>query len=169
MDRVRLAEKPLLRTDLPRPSVGDTVAVSVKVKEGDKERVQVFTGTVIGIRGGGLGETCTVRRLVSGEGVERIFPLHSPVIAGIEIQSKGRVRRAKLRYLRERTGKSTRLTAILGEQGEAGAEARNASPDAAAAAAAKAAEKSPEKPAAAEKPAPAEKKPAPATTGARKG
>jgi large subunit ribosomal protein L19 len=126
MDRVRLAEKPMLRTDLPRPSIGDTVAVSIKVTEGDKQRVQIFTGTVIGIRGGGLGETFTVRRLVSGEGVERIFPLHSPVIAGIEIQSKGRVRRAKLHYLRDRKGKSTRLTAILGEQGEAGAEARNA-------------------------------------------
>jgi len=123
MDRVRLVEKPLLRTDLPRPSVGDTVAVSVKVKEGDKERVQVFTGTVIGMRGGGLGETFTVRRLVSGEGVERIFPLHSPVIAGLEIVSKGRVRRAKLRYLRQRTGKSTRLTAILGDEAAERAEA----------------------------------------------
>lgn len=156
MDRVRLAEKPLMRTDLPRPSVGDTVAVSVKVKEGDKERVQVFTGTVIGMRGGGLGESFTVRRLVSGEGVERIFPLHSPVIAGLEIVSKGRVRRAKLRYLRQRTGKSTRLTAILGEEGAEVAEtAAPAAPKA-------------EKPAPAEAPAPKEK-PAPAASGARKG
>ena len=120
MDRVRQVEKALLRTDLPRPDVGDTVAVSVKVKEGDKERVQVFTGTVIGIRGGGLGESFTVRRIVAGEGVERIFPLHSPVIAGIEVQKKGRVRRAKLKYLRDRKGKSTRLTTLIGEEGEGG-------------------------------------------------
>ena len=119
MDRVRQVEKALLRTDLPRPDVGDTVAVSVKVKEGDKERVQVFTGTVIGIRGGGLGESFTVRRIVAGEGVERIFPLHSPVIAGIEVQKKGRVRRAKLRYLRDRKGKATRLTTLIGEEAEA--------------------------------------------------
>jgi large subunit ribosomal protein L19 len=117
MDRVRQVEKALLRTDLPRPDVGDTVAVSVKVKEGDKERVQIFTGTVIGIRGGGLGESFTVRRIVAGEGVERIFPLHSPVIAGIEVQKKGRVRRAKLRYLRDRKGKSTRLTTLIGDEG----------------------------------------------------
>jgi large subunit ribosomal protein L19 len=130
MDRVRQVEKALLRTDLPRPDVGDTVAVSVKVKEGDKERVQQFTGTVIGMRGGGLGETFTVRRIVAGEGVERIFPLHSPVIAGIEVQKKGRVRRAKLRYLRDRKGKSTRLTTLIGEEGESAA-AASAAPAAA--------------------------------------
>ncbi len=105
----------MLRTDLPRISVGDTLAVSLKIKEGDKERTQIFRGTVIGIRGGGLGETFTMRRLVAGEGVERILPLHSPLIAAIEIVSKGRVRRAKLRYLRNRSGKGTRLTTILGE------------------------------------------------------
>ena len=127
MDRVRQVEKALLRTDLPRPDVGDTVAVSVKVKEGDKERVQIFTGTVIGMRGGGLGESFTVRRIVAGEGVERIFPLHSPVIAGIEVQKKGRVRRAKLKYLRDRKGKSTRLTTLIGEEGE-GAKAEAAAP-----------------------------------------
>jgi large subunit ribosomal protein L19 len=117
MDHVRLHEKPMLRTDLPRISVGDTLAVSLKIKEGDKERTQIFRGTVIGIRGGGLGETFTMRRLVAGEGVERILPLHSPLIAAIEIVSKGRVRRAKLRYLRNRSGKGTRLTTILGEEG----------------------------------------------------
>jgi large subunit ribosomal protein L19 len=127
MDRVRQVEKALLRTDLPRPDVGDTVAVSVKVKEGDKERVQIFTGTVIGIRGGGLGESFTVRRIVAGEGVERIFPLHSPVIAAIEVQKKGRVRRAKLRYLRNRKGKATRLTTLIGDQAEA-AESAAAAP-----------------------------------------
>ncbi len=119
MDRVRLAEKSQLRTDLPRLRVGESVEVSLKIKEGDKERVQVFSGTVTGIRGGGLGETFTVRRLVAGEGVERIFPVHSPLIAAITVVSQGRVRRAKLRYLRKRTGKSTRLTAIIGEDGAA--------------------------------------------------
>lgn len=136
MDRVRQVEKALLRTDLPRPDVGDTVAVSVKVKEGDKERVQQFTGTVIGIRGGGLGETFTVRRIVAGEGVERIFPLHSPVIAAIEVQKKGRVRRAKLRYLRNRKGKATRLTTLIGDHSESAAEAAPAPARAAAPAAA---------------------------------
>jgi large subunit ribosomal protein L19 len=115
MDRVRLLEKPLLRTDLPRVTVGDTVSVHLKIKEGDKERTQVYTGLVIGIRGGGLGETFTVRRIVAGEGVERILPLHSPLIEKIEIVSRGKVRRAKLRYLRARTGKSTRLEAVLGD------------------------------------------------------
>ena len=134
MDRVRLHELPMLRTDLPRITVGDTVAVSLKIKEGDKERTQIFRGTVIGIRGGGLGETFTVRRLVAGEGVERILPLHSPLISAIEIVSKGKVRRAKLRYLRKRSGKGTRLTAILGDEGHAAA-----SPEDAGKAAAKAA------------------------------
>lgn len=120
MDRVRLLEKPLLRTDLARVAVGDTVSVHLKIKEGDKERTQIFTGLVIGIRGGGLGETFTVRRIVSGEGVERILPMHSPLIEKIEVVSKGKVRRAKLRYLRARTGKGTRLEVILG--GEEGAE-----------------------------------------------
>lgn len=124
MDRVRQLEKPQQRTDLPRVAVGDTVAVSIKIKEGDKERVQVFTGTVIGIRGGGLGESFTVRRLVGGEGVERILPMHSPLISKIEIISKGRVRRAKLRYLRARTGKSTRLTEVIGEAPSSGAGAK---------------------------------------------
>lgn len=119
MDRVRQLEKSQQRSDLPRVAVGDTVSVSLKVKEGDKERTQVFTGTVIGIRGGGVGETFTVRRLVAGEGVERILPMHSPLIEAIEVVSKGRVRRAKLGYLRARTGKSTRLTEVIGDGKEA--------------------------------------------------
>lgn len=124
MDRVRLLEKPLQRTDLVKPSVGDTVAVSLKIKEGDKERTQVFTGVVIGIRGGGLGETFTVRRIVAGEGVERILPLHSPLIEKIEVQSSGKVRRAKLRYMRARTGKATRLEALVGEDAAEAAPAK---------------------------------------------
>lgn len=111
--RIRSAEAPYLRSDLPPVAVGDTVAVSVKVKEGDRERVQVFHGTVIRVRGGGTGKTFTVRRIVQGEGVERTFPLHSPVIEGIEVRQKGRVRRARLYYLRDRVGKATRLKARI--------------------------------------------------------
>jgi large subunit ribosomal protein L19 len=89
--------------------VGDTVDVHVRIVEGEKERVQVFTGTVIARRGGGSNEAFTVRRVVEGEGVERVFPLHSPRIERIAVRKTGRARRAKLHFLRERTGKATRL------------------------------------------------------------
>ncbi len=115
--RIRQAETPYLRSDLPEVSVGDGVDVAVKIREGERERVQTFSGTVIKIRGGGLGKTFTVRRIVQGEGVERIFPVHSPVIEGIKITRKGRVRRAKLYYLRDRVGKATRLREVLGKRG----------------------------------------------------
>jgi large subunit ribosomal protein L19 len=85
--------------------VGDSVNVHTRVVEGDKERIQVFAGTVIGRKGRGLNETFTVRRISYGEGVERVFPLHSPRIAKIEVEQKGRVRRARLNYLRKRKGK----------------------------------------------------------------
>ncbi len=114
MDRIRLAETPYLRSDLPELEVGDTVDVAVKITEGDRERVQTFTGTVIRIRGAGLGRTFTVRRIVQGEGVERVFPVHSPVIESIHVVRKGRVRRAKLYYLRDRVGKATRLKEVIG-------------------------------------------------------
>ncbi|MFP6770521.1 MAG: 50S ribosomal protein L19 [Planctomycetaceae bacterium] len=91
-------------------SVGDTVEVHTRILEGDKERVQVFAGVVISRRGGGTRETFTVRRIVAGEGVERTFPLHSPKIAQLDVKRHGKVRRAKLFYLRERVGKKTRLT-----------------------------------------------------------
>lgn len=94
--------------------IGDTVDVHVKITEGDRERIQVFTGVVIGRKGSGISETFTVRRLVQGEGVERVFPLHSPNLASIVAKRKGKVRRAKLHYLRSRTGKSTRVTELLG-------------------------------------------------------
>ena len=113
MDRIHQAEKPYLRHDLPEVEVGDTVDVAVKIKEGDRERVQTFTGTVIKIRGGGLGRTFTVRRIVQGEGVERVFPFHTPVIESIQVTRKGRVRRAKLYYLRDRVGKATRLREVI--------------------------------------------------------
>jgi large subunit ribosomal protein L19 len=89
--------------------VGDTVKVHTKVTEGDKERIQIFSGVVIGRRGHGLNSTFTVRRISYGEGVERIFPLHSPRIDKVEIERKGSVRRAKLTYLRQRVGKSATL------------------------------------------------------------
>ncbi|HHW14298.1 MAG TPA: 50S ribosomal protein L19 [Firmicutes bacterium] len=98
-----------LRQDLPDFSPGDTVRVYVKVVEAGRERIQVFEGTVIGRHGGGLDETFTVRKISDGVGVERTFPLHSPRIDRLEVVREGRVRRAKLYYLRERTGKAARI------------------------------------------------------------
>src|SRR5437867_13338100 len=97
------------RADLPDFQVGDTVDVHQRILEGQKERVQVYSGTVIARRGEGVREMFTVRRIVQGEGVERVFPLNSPTIAKIEVKRTGRVRRAKLYYLRDRVGKATRL------------------------------------------------------------
>jgi len=100
--------------------VGDTVNVHTRIKEGDKERIQIFNGTVIGIDNGhgDVNDTFTVRRVVSGEGVERIFPVHSPRIVKVEVSRRGRVRRAKLFYLRDRVGKSTKVKEILGSDEE---------------------------------------------------
>jgi large subunit ribosomal protein L19 len=97
------------REDLPQFDIGDTVDVHVRILEGEKERVQVFNGIVIARRGEGIREMFTVRRIVQGEGVERVFPLHSPKIAKVEVKRKGKTRRAKLYYLRDRVGKATRL------------------------------------------------------------
>ena len=94
---------------VPEFNVGDTVEVRVRVVEGDKERLQPFVGTVIARKGGGANETFTVRRIVQGEGVERVFPVHSPNVVDIRVRHKGEVRRAKLYYLRDRTGKATRI------------------------------------------------------------
>jgi large subunit ribosomal protein L19 len=102
-------ERPALRKDVPSFAPGDSVRVHVKVREGEKERIQVFAGVVIARRGGGARETFTVRKISSGIGVERIFPLQSPVIDKIEVDRKGAVRRAKLYYLRERKGKAARI------------------------------------------------------------
>jgi large subunit ribosomal protein L19 len=102
-------EKASFRSEIPEFSPGDAVRVHVKVREGEKERIQVFAGVVIARRGGGARETFTVRKISSGIGVERIFPLHSPVIDRIEVERKGAVRRAKLYYLRQRTGKAARI------------------------------------------------------------
>src|SRR6266581_2348475 len=102
-------EKANLREDVPVFAPGDSVRVHVKVREGEKERIQVFAGVVIARRGGGSRETFTVRKISSGIGVERIFPLHSPVIDRIEVERKGSVRRSKLYYLRGRKGKAARI------------------------------------------------------------
>lgn len=99
-----------LKKNIPRFEIGDTVDVRCRIKEGDKERIQVFTGTVIARRGRGINETFTVRRIVANEGVERIFPLHSPNVVDVRPVRSGKTRRAKLYYLRKRTGKAVKLT-----------------------------------------------------------
>jgi large subunit ribosomal protein L19 len=104
-----LERREISKTDLPVFHVGDSVDVHVRITEGDKERTQIFSGICIARKGGGLRETFTVRRIVEGEGVERIFPLHSPNVQKIEVTRAGKVRRAKLYYLRDRVGKSTRI------------------------------------------------------------
>ena len=98
-----------IKKNVPDFRIGDTVNVSVRIVEGERERTQVFTGVVIARKGGGVSETFTVRRIVNNEGVERVFPLHSPKVAGVEVVRGGHVRRAKLYYLRDRTGKATRI------------------------------------------------------------
>jgi len=109
MNSTDLIEQPFLRTDLPAFRPGDTVKVHVRVVEGNRERVQVFQGVVIARSGGGIRETFTVRKISFGVGVERTFPLHSPSIAKLELVQRGRVRRAKLYYLRDLRGKKARI------------------------------------------------------------
>lgn len=111
-----LVEEAHRKKDLPEFAIGDQVDVHQRILEGQKERIQVFSGTVISRRGDGLRETFTVRRIVQGEGVERIFPIHSPKIATIEVKRTGEVRRAKLYYLRKRVGKATRLRERKGKE-----------------------------------------------------
>ncbi len=103
-------ESKCLRENIPHFEVGDIVDVHCRIKEGDKTRTQVFTGTVIARRGRGISETFMVRRIVAGEGVERIFPLHSPSVVDVKPVRSGKTRRAKLYFLRQRTGKAVRLT-----------------------------------------------------------
>ena len=109
MDIIRAIEAEQLRNDLPNFNIGDTIKVYVKVKEGTRERVQMFEGTVIKRQNGSLRETFTVRRVAYGVGVEKTFPIHSPMIDKIEVVRKGKVRRAKLYYLRDRVGKSAKV------------------------------------------------------------
>ncbi|NJL83341.1 MAG: 50S ribosomal protein L19 [Chloroflexaceae bacterium] len=106
---IRAIEAPFIKTDLPTIHIGDTIRVGVRIQESGKERVQPYEGTVIARRNGGINETITVRRVFQGVGVERVFLLHSPRIANIKIVRRGKVRRAKLYYLRNRVGKATRI------------------------------------------------------------
>ena len=109
MDVMRAIEQDYFKTDLPKFRVGDTVKVHIKIKEGTRERIQVFEGFVLKKQNGGLRETFTVRRIASGVGVEKTFPLHSPRIDKIEVVRHGDVRRAKLNYMRKRTGKAAKI------------------------------------------------------------
>ncbi len=116
MEALRVIEAPFLKAGVPDFRAGDTVRVHVKVVEGNKERIQVFQGVIIGRKGGGIRETFTVRKVSGGVGVERIFPLHSPSIDRIEVVRRGRVRRAKLYYLRNLQGKAARIRERREEQ-----------------------------------------------------
>jgi len=108
-DLIRAFEAEQLKSDLPEIYVGDTVKVGVRISEGNKERIQPYEGVVIAKRHGGLNETITVRRIFQGIGVERVFMLHSPQVASVKVERRGKVRRAKLFYLRDRVGKATRV------------------------------------------------------------
>jgi large subunit ribosomal protein L19 len=109
MDLMKVIAQDYVREDIPQFNVGDTVKVHIKIKEGNRERIQIFEGFVLKRQNGGLGETFTVRRIASGVGVEKTFPLHSPRIDKIEVVRRGDVRRAKLNYMRERTGKAAKI------------------------------------------------------------
>ncbi len=109
MEKIKQLEREMMRLDLPEFTPGDTVKVHVKIKEGEKERIQVFQGVVIGRKKGTTNATFTVRKVSYGVGVERVFPIHSPVIEKIEVVTRGRVRRAKIYYLRKLRGKAARI------------------------------------------------------------
>ncbi|WP_010250377.1 50S ribosomal protein L19 [Acetivibrio cellulolyticus] len=114
MDIIKAIEQEQLKAEKPKLEIGDYVKVHVKIKEGNRERIQVFEGTVIRLKGAGLKETFTVRRVSYGVGVERIFPVHSPNVDHVETIRKGKVRRAKLYYLRDRVGKAAKVKTRLG-------------------------------------------------------
>ena len=112
MDVIRAVESSRMRTDFPSFRAGDTVKVHVKIKEGDKYRIQIFEGVIIARKNNGISSTFTVRKVSSGYGVERIFPTHSPIIEKLEVVKSGKVRRARLYYLRGRRGKAARLKEV---------------------------------------------------------
>jgi large subunit ribosomal protein L19 len=109
MEALKIISSDSLKPELPKFSIGDTVKVHVRIKEGEKSRIQVFEGTVIAKKHGGISETFTVRRVSHGVGVERVFPIHSPSVAKVEVVREGVVRRAKLYYLRDRVGKAAKV------------------------------------------------------------
>ena len=109
MDALKLISESSMKSEVPAFEVGDTVKVHVRIKEGQKYRIQVFEGTVIAKRHGGIQETFTVRRVAHGCGIERVFPLHSPTVEKVELVRNGKVRRAKLYYLRDRVGKAAKV------------------------------------------------------------
>ena len=109
MDVLSSVVQDYLKTDIPAFNVGDTVKVHVKIKEGNRERIQIFEGFVLKRQNGGIGETFTVRRIASGVGVEKTFLIHSPLVEKIEVVKRGKVRRARLHYMRARTGKSAKI------------------------------------------------------------
>ena len=109
MDVLSSVVQDYLKTDIPAFNVGDTVKVHVKIKEGNRERIQIFEGFVLKRQNGGIGETFTVRRIASGVGVEKTFPIHSPLVEKIEVVKRGKVRRARLHYMRARTCKSAKI------------------------------------------------------------
>ena len=109
MDVLSSVVQDYLKTDIPAFNVGDTVKVHVKIKEGNRERIQIFEGFVLKRQNGGIGETFTVRRIASGVGVEKTFPIHSPLVEKIEVVKRGKVRRARLHYMRARTGNSAKI------------------------------------------------------------
>lgn len=109
MDLMKALTSQYMKKELPEMNVGDTVRVHVKIKEGSRERIQIFEGTIIAKKHGGINETITVRRISYGVGCEKVFPVHSPSIVSVETVRRGKVRRAKLYYLRERVGKSAKV------------------------------------------------------------
>ncbi|MBE6854466.1 MAG: 50S ribosomal protein L19 [Ruminococcus sp.] len=113
MDALKLISNDSLKAEAPVLNIGDTVRVHVKIKEGDKSRIQIFEGTIIAKKHGGINETFTVRRVAHGCGIERVFPLHSPVVEKVDVIRSGKVRRAKLYYLRDRVGKAAKVKAAV--------------------------------------------------------
>ena len=114
MDALKLIAQDSLKAEKPAFEIGDTIRIDVKIREGERERIQAFEGTVIAKRGSGISETFTVRRVSYGVGVERVFPIHSPNVADIKIVRRGKVRRAKLYYLRDRVGKASKVKERIG-------------------------------------------------------
>lgn len=127
---IRDIEAPLLKKGVPQMNIGDTVKVFVKIIEGNKERTQGYEGVIIKRRGSGVGETITVRRVFQGIGIERVFLIHSPRVEKITVQRRGHVRRSKLYYLRQRTGKATRIKEKVTGKKEAGQQAEKEQPQA---------------------------------------